>query len=269
VRLTDPSGMAPGGLDSSDPLPQDANASTIYEKDGVVYAPFLRKDGGRSWRAVSGISIGSDVRSHDLAVAVARRMEGFLGFGEREFGPSEHGIGTKAAKMIGGVVADFHPLMGFIKLGTGAEELNLMNFAFAAISLIPGGGEANAGKGVAKTVLKEGVEEVGEGGLRLVGRWMSRAEHGAMVNTGRVVEGGGGQTFVSANGMLDYMRQAAKGAVYVEFRVPTNSLLQGGVLGWYKAIGPAANASMRNAIAKQGGELLPQFYDLSGIIHVK
>ncbi len=64
MSLTDPSGMAPegGGLDSSDPLPANADASSYYEKNGVVYVAFLRKDGNKSWRPIQGAQTVADFR---------------------------------------------------------------------------------------------------------------------------------------------------------------------------------------------------------------
>jgi len=67
--------------------------------------------------------------------------------------------------------------------------------------------------------------------MTTVGRWMSEAEYKIMLNTGRVVEGGGGQTMVDVGGGPTSFAAAAKGSVYVQFQVPTNSLLQAGRAG--------------------------------------
>ncbi|WP_177329233.1 hemagglutinin repeat-containing protein, partial [Pseudomonas sp. SHC52] len=91
-----------------------------------------------------------------------------------------------------------------------------------------------------------------------VGRWMSPGELSQMKDTGRVVQGGGGQTFISINGISDFKGAAPKGSVYVEFDVPTNSLLQGGKEGWFKMIGPDASKSQQFLLNKQGGEHLPE-----------
>lgn len=101
-----------------------------------------------------------------------------------------------------------------------------------------------------------------------VGRWMSQTELQAMNTTGRVVEGAGGQTFVSTGGSTSYLG-AARGSVYVEFQVPTKSLLQGGKDGWFKIIGPNASKTMQYQLSKQGGELLPNVKNVSGILKTK
>jgi RHS repeat-associated protein len=49
-----------------------------------------------------------------------------------------------------------------------------------------------------------------------VGRWMSPKELEQMQNTGKVVQGGGGQTFISINGANDFKSVAANGSVYVD-----------------------------------------------------
>ncbi|MCA5967579.1 MULTISPECIES: hypothetical protein [Pseudomonas] len=64
-----------------------------------------------------------------------------------------------------------------------------------------------------------------------------------MQNTNKVVQGCGGQTFISTNGIADFKAAAPKGSVYVEFAVPANRLFQGGKDGWSKMIGPDAGKS--------------------------
>jgi filamentous hemagglutinin len=90
-----------------------------------------------------------------------------------------------------------------------------------------------------------------------VGRWMSPSELSQMQNSGSVVQGSGGQTFISINGALDFKGASPKGSVYVEFDVPANSLLQGGKDGWFKMIGPDAMNSQKFLLNKQGGVQLP------------
>lgn len=101
-----------------------------------------------------------------------------------------------------------------------------------------------------------------------VGRWMSKAELEAMNKTGLIQEGAGGQTFVATGGSKSFTT-AAEGSVYVEFEVPTTSLLQGGKDGWFKIIGPNASKSMKYQLNKQGGEFLPKFKNLSSILDSK
>lgn len=108
---------------------------------------------------------------------------------------------------------------------------------------------------------------VGEGMTR-VGRWMSETEYTSMKSSGNVLEGAGGQTFVTTGGP-DAFTSAAKGSVYVEFDVPTSSLLQGGQANWFKVIGPNAGRAMQSALVKQGGEFLPQIQNLSPILQIK
>lgn len=62
---------------------------------------------------------------------------------------------------------------------------------------------------------------------------------------------------------------AAKGSVYAEFEVPTNSLLQGGNSNWFSVLGPNASKSQLFMLQRQGGELLPPIQNLSPILHVK
>lgn len=107
-----------------------------------------------------------------------------------------------------------------------------------------------------------------KGGMTTVGRWMSKAEYEMMAKTGQMVEGAGGQTFVATGG-LGAFNAAAKGSVYAEFQVPTNSLLQGGQANWFKVLGPNSGKAMQGALQKQGGQLLPQIQNLSPILQVK
>jgi hypothetical protein len=89
-----------------------------------------------------------------------------------------------------------------------------------------------------------------------------------MAKTGQMVEGAGGQTFVATGG-ANAFDAAAKGSVYAEFQVPTNSLIQGGQSNWYKVLGPSAKPSQQYMLKKQGGELLPYIQGLSKILQTK
>jgi len=108
-------------------------------------------------------------------------------------------------------------------------------------------------------------DDVGSGKTR-VGRWMSESEYQQMLTTGKIQEGSGGVTFGSTNGSSSFFKQAQTNTVYVEFDVPANSLLKGGVEGWVKIIGPNAPKSQIFMVNKQGGELLPIIENLSEII---
>jgi hypothetical protein len=112
------------------------------------------------------------------------------------------------------------------------------------------------------------VEIVTKGGMTKVGRWMSEAEYNVMKNTGRMLEGAGGKTSVAVGGPNAFTG-AAKGSVYVEFEVPTSSLIQGGQSNWHSIIGPNANNAQLYMLQKQGGQLLPQIQNLSPILKIK
>lgn len=84
-----------------------------------------------------------------------------------------------------------------------------------------------------------------------------------MQNGDKVVQGGGGQTFISTNGVSNFKATAQAGSVYVEFDVPTNSLLQGGKDGWFKLIGPDASKSQQFMPNKQGGSQLPEVKNIT------
>ncbi|XMB50051.1 DUF637 domain-containing protein [Pseudomonas fluorescens] len=121
----------------------------------------------------------------------------------------------------------------------------------------PSGGGVGA-KATVSSPLKLGeTKAINEVSMTRVGRWMSPAELAQMQNTNKVVQGAGGQTFISTNGIADFKGAAPKGSVYVEFDVPANSLLQGGKDGWFKMIGPEAGKSQQFMLNKQGGEHLP------------
>ena len=96
-----------------------------------------------------------------------------------------------------------------------------------------------------------------------VGRWMSPAEHDAMVETGMVQEGAGGVTSVANPADINaYMRQAAPGTRYVEFNVPGDVLRQGGAPGW--GIIPGPNSIFARYAASRGLPI-PQFPGASEI----
>jgi hypothetical protein len=101
-----------------------------------------------------------------------------------------------------------------------------------------------------------------------VGRWMSQAEYNIMSSTGRMVEGAGGKTSVATGGFNSFTG-AAKGSIYAEFQVPTNSLIRGGKLNWFSVLGPNASKSQLFMLQKQGGQILPQIQNLSPILRIK
>jgi hypothetical protein len=127
--------------------------------------------------------------------------------------------------------------------------------------------KATGGKAVAPASAPA-ITNTAKEGMTKVGRWMSEAEYNVMKNTGRMVEGAGGKTSVAVGGSNAFTG-AAKGSVYVEFEVPTSSLIQGGQSNWYSIIGHNATKAMQHALQKQGGQVLPQVQNLSPILKVK
>ncbi|WP_245609108.1 RHS repeat domain-containing protein [Vibrio rhizosphaerae] len=75
-------------------------------------------------------------------------------------------------------------------------------------------------------------------GTTTVGRWMSKAEHEAMLKSGKVQESYSGTTHVANPAQAEaFLKQAAPGSRYVEFNVPSSSLKQTSE-GWAKIAGP-------------------------------
>ncbi|MGV6988175.1 VENN motif pre-toxin domain-containing protein [Testudinibacter sp. P80/BLE/0925] len=95
-----------------------------------------------------------------------------------------------------------------------------------------------------------------------VGRWMSKYELERIQKDQKMISGAGGQTFISLNGASDFRGAAPKGSVYVEFNLPTNSLIQGGKEGWFKTISEEALSSQKFRLMKQGGELSPKINNI-------
>ena len=73
-----------------------------------------------------------------------------------------------------------------------------------------------------------------------VGRWMSQDEYDKMVETGRVQESGGHITHVTNPANPNSYQAAHPGSLYVEFDVPSNTLLQGGNEDWNIINGPGS-----------------------------
>jgi len=93
--------------------------------------------------------------------------------------------------------------------------------------------------------------------LTRVGRWMSPAEHMAMIETGRVQEGGGGTTYVAhPPDPAVYGRQASRGSRYLEFDVPRDSVVPAGKAGWAQIPGPD---SLYGRLAAMRGLPIPHF----------
>jgi RHS repeat-associated protein len=93
--------------------------------------------------------------------------------------------------------------------------------------------------------------------LTRVGRWMSRVEHVAMLETGMVQEGAGGTTYVADPAdPAAYGKQAAMRSRYLEFDVPRDCLIPGGKTGWAQIPGPD---SLYGRLAAMRGQPVPQF----------
>jgi hypothetical protein len=112
-----------------------------------------------------------------------------------------------------------------INMGLGPIDYFLL--AAGAVSL----GKYAIGKFVAKRAAAAAAVEAVEAEAafvvptKTVGRHMSPAELAKMKQTGRVQEGGGGQTRVADPANLNSYRNPPKGDVYVEFDVPAHRVL--------------------------------------------
>ena len=169
--------------------------------------------------------------------------------------------GLPFGSVMGGVMAEFddNPETSFLDgMWSGAK----MSFMTSGLSAI--GQAANYSLDNKVNMLTGNPK----GGWMKVGRWMSENEYDIMRKTGRMVEGDGGLTFVAAGGS-DAYPSASKGSVYVEFKAPKNSLIQGGAPNWYKAVGPNASPTQIRFLNKQGGQILPKIRNLSPILQIK
>ncbi len=92
-------------------------------------------------------------------------------------------------------------------------------------------------------ILGEAAEE-GEVATTTVGRWMSQSEFDTMSDTGRVVEGAGGRTYVTNPANPDAYTSAAPGSVYAQFDVPTSVLRPAGNPAWSQIPGPNITTRM-------------------------
>lgn len=107
-----------------------------------------------------------------------------------------------------------------------------------------------------------------KGSTTTVGRWMSKTEAAVMRNGSPAAVGAGGKTSVTVGGS-NVWGSAPKGSVYVEFSVPTNSLVPGGGKGIYSILGPNASKSQLFQLQKLGGQVSPSIQNISPILKVK
>jgi len=98
--------------------------------------------------------------------------------------------------------------------------------------------------------------------LSTVGRWMSRAEYNKMVKSGAVQESFSGTTHVALPASSTAFKGAAKGSLYVEFKVP-NSALKSTNEGWAKVIGPN---SLEGRLAAKKGQPIPEMPKAEDIV---
>jgi hypothetical protein len=121
-----------------------------------------------------------------------------------------------------------------------------------------------AGTGVAMAVERSAAKT----STTTVGRWMSQAEYAAMKNGSPAAVGAGGKTSVTVGGP-NVWSSAKSGSVYVEFQVPTNSLVPGGGAGIYSILGSNAGKSQLFKLQKLGGQVSPPVQNISPILQVK
>ncbi|WP_055550526.1 polymorphic toxin-type HINT domain-containing protein [Streptomyces kanamyceticus] len=99
-------------------------------------------------------------------------------------------------------------------------------------------------------------------GMVTVGRWMSGAEHQAMMETGMVQRGGGGFTYVVYPASRDAYISARPGSVYAEFDVPKSSLIPGGRSGDFKM---SDSDTIFARLAQKKGNPVPQLPEAKNI----
>jgi RHS repeat-associated protein len=157
----------------------------------------------------------------------------------------------------------FESASGRVEQDYTIESFTIPIFGFLKNFKLASKGVEEAAQVVSGQAAKTGAQE-----MITVGRWMSKGEYEAMKNGTTILEGAGGQTFVTQGGS-HLFNGAVKGSVYAEFQVPANSLLQGGKQGWLKMLGPDASKSQQYLLQKQGGSLLPQYQNLSPILKTK
>jgi RHS repeat-associated protein len=103
-------------------------------------------------------------------------------------------------------------------------------------------GDAAASRAATQTE-RPSCKAAGQGYTR-VGRWMSEDEFEQMTATNRVIEGGGGRTYVISPPNPASYQGAPPGSVFATFDVPTSSLRQGGQWDWYFIPGPNIGTSI-------------------------
>lgn len=197
----------------------------------------------------------------------------YLAFGDK-YSWKRYGIDIVAGGIIGGIAGGISAAMANRAARAAGDVDNIRDIWTGKIKPTGVGANARHGWNEWGTTELDAESSIGKSvtahaeKTTTVGRWMSRAEYDMMKSTGRVLPGAGGKTSVSVGGS-DSFKAAAKGSVYVEFDVPTSSLLQGGQSGWYSILSSDASKSLLYVLQKQGGQVLPLIQNLSPIIKVK
>jgi RHS repeat-associated protein len=102
---------------------------------------------------------------------------------------------------------------------------------------------ARAGKAAITTiddVAKVGSNYIDDVSMTRVGRWMSKSEYQQMLNSGFVQKSHGHITHVTYPANPEAFKAAKSGSVFVEFDVPTSSIVPGGKEGWGIIPGPGS-----------------------------
>jgi RHS repeat-associated protein len=266
IRFADPLGDKPdccqGLVDFVVGVGQGLKAGAVGLKN------FLVRDmlEGQTWKNIGNLALGTAMGtlSNQGTNAGLMLMDVDKKLGTNTFGAvSAAGTGLAQAgnTLLHGTAKERGNITGQILFAVvGTKGMN------AGVSALKNAARAGT---VAEAATAAGVAGVAaRTGMTTVGRWMSKAEYEMMAKTGQMVEGAGGQTFVSTGGSNAFTA-AAKESVYAEFQVPANSLLQGGQANWFKIIGPNAGKAMQGALQKQGGQLLPRIQNLSPILQIK
>ena len=115
-----------------------------------------------------------------------------------------------------------------------------------ALNAVPGVGEvADAGDvALLGDTAAEATTVADTGGTITVGRWMSQSEFDAMSSSGRVIEGGGGRTYVTNPANPDAYTGSGPGSIFAQFDVPRSSVFPAGKPEWGVIPGPNAGTGI-------------------------
>jgi hypothetical protein len=241
--------------------PNDEWKRTIFP-NGYVVTEWVSNKGGNEVDYLTTQDMrktwGDAIKTENLSVRIAQN-NGEIRQNHRYEPGLRYDGSPKSGAMEGVDMTDMVPTKAaFAKVGAWSVIKGIAAYRLAKTLL------ASKADDVTEAVVKKVTTE-----MTTVGRWMSTVELEKMRKTGRTVESWSTKTDVSINGFQDFMPMAKKGQVYVEFSVPTNSLIYGGKPGWFHMIGPNGGASRKAALSKQGGQMLPEFENLTPVLHTK